>query len=233
MGVHAGGQAVSHVFVEGVGGHGDDGHRRGVGPVHGPDGSGRFQTVHDRHADVHEDGVEVVEHRFAKGGRADLPVVGGLHDHFLFFEHGFRNFLVQRMVFAEEDVFAGQFGNAVRGGCVLLQVREFARFRRGDAVEFKFDGEDAAFAYAALHGDRAAHELHELFRDGQPQARAFAVGGVDAAFLRERFEERFLECFAHADAVVSDFRVHRHAALLRDAGHGDEGDVSAFRRVFD
>src|SRR5262249_27718097 len=79
--------------------------------------------------------------------------------------------------------------------------------------------ERAALALGALHGDRAAHQVHVAFDDGQSQPGVQAVrlaGRVDPV---EALEDVLAHLGRDADAGVADFQVQ--VAVLPRYGHLD------------
>ena len=131
MGVHADLQRALHVLVEGVGGQRDDGDGRGVGPAERPNGRRRFQAVHFRHADIHEDGVVVIDRALLEHLHRNSPVfrmidLGFAHQDDLLYDFG-----VDHYVFRHEDVSALQFG-------ALLFLEQAHVVLLGDSLEFVY-----------------------------------------------------------------------------------------------
>lgn len=66
----------------------------------------------------------------------------------------------------------------------------------------RLHGERGADALFTFQADGAAHALHQLFHDGEAQARPRVRAGSRLRLLRERLERVLLELGAHADARV-------------------------------
>ena len=82
----------------------------------------------------------------------------------------------------------------------------------------QFDGKDAAFAFLALDGQRAAYELHQGARNGQAQTCAAELAGDAAVGLPKRFEDGFQFILWNADAGVCNGNEHSAIRSLR-GGH--------------
>ena len=195
MAVHAAGQHQVHIFLEGIGGQGDDGHGAGVGPVHGANGLGRGIAVHFGHLQIHQN--QVVE------------ILGRLGEH----GHGFRS--VTRLVNIQtqmrellNDDDAVDF-HVIRQQNAL--ARELDRTRAGPGFFFRAvfrflepegEGKVAALALGARHADFSAHMLDDALADGKPEARAAVGAGNVAAALLKGLEQRFEHFVGYAHAVV-------------------------------
>ena len=93
--------------------------------------------------------------------------------------------------------------------------------------------EAAAPAGLALHGDPAAHQVDDVFRDGHAQAGALHLVGGGAFRPGEGVEDMGQEFLGHAIAAVGDDDAER-GVLCIDAGKlGDvKADRAAVGRVF-
>ena len=83
--------------------------------------------------------------------------------------------------------------------------------------------EGAALADFALHPEAAAHQSHELRRDGEAQPGAAIRARRGAVGLRERLEDTFLTVQRDADARIRDREVQHDTVwgrrLCRHAKH--------------
>lgn len=108
--VHASRQTGVPVFVEGIGGHGQDGHRLAL--RHAADGPGGGNAIQPGHLDIHQD--QVIG-RGAGQGHSLQAIVGHIHPQARPFEQGQGHLLVGRVVLGQENVTATQ-GRQVRQG---------------------------------------------------------------------------------------------------------------------
>ena len=96
--VHAGGETVQAVFIEGIRRHGEDRCRCVSGQ--GADPAGGFEAVQHRHLDVHQDQrvAAVLCH-----GHGSRPICGQIDVETGVFEQTARNLLIDWFVFGEQD----------------------------------------------------------------------------------------------------------------------------------
>ena len=215
--VHAGFPRGYLVLGECARGHGDDGNRGGVGPVHRANLARRRIAVHPRHHHVHQYRVDLawgaLRERFNR-----LPAVACCGDGRAFpFEQEVRDFHVQLVVLGQKNA------QAVDGCGRSLFRRRFAY--RIAAVDFKRDDnvERGAFALRAFNGNGAAHLVDEVLGDRHAQPRAAVFRTRRLGFLRERLEQLLKEVLRHSDAGVTAFELdERCIAFAGDFPASDE-----------
>ena len=121
MAVHAVGQHQIHVFLEGIGGQGDDRHASGVGPVHGADGFGRGVAVHPGHLQIHENQVIEVDGRACEHRHGFGSVRGLIHPQTQVRKLFNDDDAVYLHVIHEQNALARQGCRAFVGGFPLLR----------------------------------------------------------------------------------------------------------------
>ena len=136
---------------------------------------------------------------------------------------------VHRMVVNDEELAAGRRTDRLRSvrarqGVVAKRARARRRGRERHA-------DARAEAFSARDFDRAAHELDELARDGEPETgSAVAAAGIGFALLKG-LEEAPLGVGAHADAGVLYAEAQRLPAV-RAVEHLDlQADASGRREL--
>ncbi len=177
----------------------------------GADGARERVAVHLGHLQVGDH--EVVAFAAPLGERLEAAARGvgfQAQDLQLALEHG----EVDRMVVDDQQLGAGRCGERDRSahaarGLLLVANRAGARLLGGERHR-----NARAQAFGAGDLDRAAHQLDQLARDGEPEAgAAVAAAGLGFALL-ERLEQAPLRLGAHADAGI----VHAEAEFLAPFG---------------
>ena len=79
-----------------------------IRPVAASDLTYRLIPVHYRHADIHQHNIKKSDRRFLKHHNTLFPVFRNFHHHLFFFQQCPGNFLVQRMILAQQHVFSCQ-----------------------------------------------------------------------------------------------------------------------------
>ena len=198
MPVHPRRPGGGNVLGEGVGRHGQDGHRGGIRPGEGTDLPGGAAAVQIGHLHVHEDGVEGIGQR----GREDLhrlPAVPGLGD--LHAIHGQQlggDLHVHRVVLGQEDVLPLQ-GDRLRHP--LVRGRHS---RAAHRLEGQVQGKGGPRSQGALHLDLAAHLGDQALDDGHAQARAHHLAGAEPGLPGVGLKDLGQKLLGHAQAGVPD-----------------------------
>ena len=93
----------------------------------------------------------------------------------------------------------------------------------------------AALSLLALHGDRAAHCVHNILGDGHAHSGPGNFIHTGAVFSREGVEYPALELLGHPDAVVLDMQVGADVIIALRRGLLIQLDLNhaAFRGEFD
>ena len=189
MVVHAGALEPLDLLVKDVGGHRDDGNAA-RGPRQVADHPRRGLAADAGHLDVHQHqvvgrGLHGFHRRFA--ARHDVEVVAvGL-------DQRAGEELVELDVLDEEQVADGSRRALIAGGVALPEV---------GAVQRQGEPEGRPPALPAFHADRAAHDLDEVFADGQAQARAAELPADGRVGLAEALEQAVLLIGGDADPRV-------------------------------
>ena len=177
------------------------------------DRADRLVAVHDRHHDVHQDDVDVgrpledgerlgaalgdddvgVAALEERGQREDVAEVVVDHEDLR---------PVDRAVVEPSDRLRSRLGAAGAPIGVRVERRRVDGLRRGVAcrasavvarpAERQVDGEGAALARRARHGDLAAEQADELAADREAEPGAAVEAGGGAVALRERLEDPLL-----------------------------------------
>ena len=163
----------------------------GVPPV--PDLAGQREPVHPRHHHVEHADVERLVARDQlerRGGQLDRD---GLHPPRPRVPGD--DLAVGRVVVDDEDPLAGE----VREAVVECDLCRHIRRGRGQR-----DAEGRSLPLLALDADRAAHQLDEALRDGEPEAGAAEAARRRRVHLAERGEEQVHPVGRDPDARVAD-----------------------------
>ena len=124
-------------------------------------------------------------------------------------------------------------GGSAGTGAARVEARRHRLGRRLGGGGRDPEPEGAAEPRHAVHGDLAAHQLHQLARDGEPEPGAAALPGDRGVDLGEALEEPALGLLRDADAGVA----HRHLEppaprLVVEARHHAAG-LGELHRVAD
>ena len=101
---HAGVQTALHIGRRGVRSHRDNGYLGGVRAAESTNGARRVEAVHDRHLEVHQDGVERAGRGREKALDADSAVFRALGPDMVHAEQFGGNLVAQLVVLREQDV---------------------------------------------------------------------------------------------------------------------------------
>ena len=204
--VHARLPAALHVVGKGVGRHRENRYRLRVRPVQAANAPRGLQPVHHGHHHIHQNHVDVA--RFGGGKRVHrLPSVRRLrHNHALVLQHELGDFHVQVVIFHQQHLRAAD-GNRPAVRVVVGAL--------GILILFKgqVNGKRRADVLFALQRNFAAHLFHQLFDDGQTEARAHVRGTRARVLLRKRFKRPLLERLAHAIARVAHDKLKGNGVL--------------------
>jgi hypothetical protein len=152
--VHAGAETPVAVSCECVGGHCNYGQMRTGEFFAGTYFGYRFEAVHDGHLDIHQDDVEYL---FLQNGERGAAIGGELDGVACPLEQTHREFLIDGIVFDQQDMQGcGWFGRFVDGGGDAQKVGIC-----GTGLQDRCEPETAALAEFALNRDFATHEFHE------------------------------------------------------------------------
>ncbi len=132
-----------NVLGKGVGGHGEDGDGRGVGPVQAPDGLSGRDAVHDGHTHIHEHGVVMVLGRGAEHLHGLLPVTSPVHGRVAELQQRAGDFHIDFIVFHKQDASSREIlflhGKRVGG---LSAARGLEQHVLHDGLEYGFGNEE-------------------------------------------------------------------------------------------
>ena len=206
--IHAGGEAVLAVALQGVGREGNDGHmRRGGGAIRAgtllfepADFARGLDPVQIGHLHVHEQDIERMPVERADG----LIAVGGHLDGVAHLaQDSGDEFAVDRVVLRHEHAQRRAEGEGLRFGFDLDRadiVPRGSRVHRERHAEI----ETAAVADFAFDPEASAHHHGELIRDRQAQTRATVEPGDGGVGLGEGLKNGTLLLLRDAYARVSD-----------------------------
>ena len=150
-------------FLEYIGGHGDDGDCPGILSAKRPDAFAGFQAVHDRHADIHEDGVIVTFWGSGELLQAFLAVAGGIDLNALALQQHDGDFGVQYIVFAKQDMHSFEV-------CLAFLVLFLGGLPGTDLRDRQGNDEACSFMQLAFYRDRPSQQIHVTLHDCQTEA---------------------------------------------------------------
>ena len=161
-----------------------------------------LQTVHHRHDNIHQDRIKqrgLPLTGCQKGVECRLTVFGHRHRSPGVFQQVAGNLGVQRVILGQQQLHPVQAGQRLALGRLLRRAQ----------IQFKgqLNDKGRALAQRAAYRDRAAHQVHKLFSDGQPQSGALQLTAQGLILLHKGLIDMALELLAHADAGI----LHRKA----------------------
>ena len=196
MAVHAGHPARLNLVAEGLSGERDDRHQptRALGLTNEP---GRRQTIHARHAHVHQHDIEIRSRRqgngFCPAFRAGHRVAGRT-------KQGARDVAVHRHIIGEQDMQSGR-------PCSNLGSRQ-RRSRSQGGIERKLQPEQAAAAGTVVMAEAPAHQGREPGGQRQPNSAALDRAGGSRVKPNEFMEQAMTLIRWYAAPGVRDFHSH-------------------------
>ena len=161
-----------------------------------------LQTVHHRHDNIHQDRIKqrgLPLTGCQKGIKCRLTVFGHRHRSPGVFQQVAGDLGVQRVILGQQQLHPVQAGQRLALGRLLRRAQ----------IQFKgqLNDKGRALAQRAVYRDRAAHQVHKLFSDGQPQSGALQLTAQGLILLHKGLIDMALELLAHADAGI----LHRKA----------------------
>ena len=225
--IHTGFFRFQPILGESICRHGDNGDRFCVRPVKRANLPRGLIAIHDRHQDIHKDGVKFAGRTFCKEGDG-LLAVPRLRDRgtlVLYQELG--NFHVQLIILDQQDMQpadgprrGGRLGRMAAGLCVDLKGNR--------------DYKGRAYALRAFKADGAAHFLGKALCDGHAKTGAAEFGRAALLLLCKGLEDTLLKFLTHADAVVLTDELQRcDAAVSRGQFAGVQINMTVIPVVLD
>ncbi len=134
----------------------------------------------------------------------------------------------------------GKFNQGIAGGGVVIDDESadslegigsgcgVGGFGTGEA---EGEPERGALAWSAMESDHAAHELDELFGDGESEAGAAVFSGEGTVSLAEGLEEPVAGFWGDADPCIGDFEAEADGVVRVGDGMEVEDDLAGFRKL--
>jgi len=180
--------------------------------------------------DIHQDqGIEP-DRTAAEFLDTALSVIRNLRQDSFFFQHGFRDFLVQRMILAQENMLSGEI--AVHFLPILVHGFLYTDIRGTDIIEFHIQGKGGTDSLFAVNLNGPAHGIDKPPYDCQTQPCPVLLRTVVPVFLGKRFKQDFPEVLAHPDSVVADGNLHGQLIVLRQMSPLAIDNRPVLRRIF-
>src|SRR5439155_26938076 len=172
-------------------------------------GRRRFKAAHDRHLNIHEYQIKrlLLQHpQCGLAGRSDTRAMSKLP------EQETRELLINSIIFDDKrtkwntNEFRGTAAQPgrFRFGCMLLREPEGNRERKG-----------AADLRSTLDGHMAAHQLHELIRNGKSETCPAILSSGRSIGLSKCFKDDFLLFRRNADTCITD-REEKERLIFRN-----------------
>ena len=225
--IHTGFFRFQPILGESICRHGDNGDRFCVRPVKRTNLPRGLIAIHDRHQDIHKDGVKFAGRTLCKEGDG-LPAVPRLRDRgTLVLDQELGNFHVQLIILDQQDMQpadgprrGGRLGRMAGGLCVDLKGNR--------------DYKGRAYALRAFKADGAAHFFGKALGDRHAKTGAAEFGRTALLLLRKGLEDALLEFLTHADAVVLTDELQRcDAAVSRGQLAGVQINMTVIPVVLD
>src|SRR6266702_1166 len=183
----------------------------------GLDGTGERQPIHARH--LHIDNRHVVRlatrHRSAQHVESMGAGFGAAIAHMPTDNVLMQNCTVDRVVIDRQHAQAAQ-------------VHALTRYPRGRETKWDGEPECAALSRLAVHAYFAAHQTHELRRDGETESGTAMLPRGRKVGLRKRLEQARLLLRGNADSRIGDFKPDRHPILGPGAPPGAQHHLAPF-----
>ena len=172
MRVHARVQALLNVFLKGVGRKRHDWNCLRVLALDFAQEARAFDSAHYRHHYVHQHKVKEAFLAFGEPIQRDQTVFGDGDFHAVLLKDAARNFLVERVVFHQKNLFSGKVDKLpfflFLNGSFVADVR-FKHFK------VYVNRKCGSFARRRVALDCSAHKLNQIAYDGKAQACSLLV----------------------------------------------------------